>query len=300
VLDVQLSDKVSRRGISALRKLSSLKEFLFYNWLQKPNLVEQIGFCFKLLPHLHTVADKGSVLGYRMGLALSSVQSPCILQLRHLAVYNLNHIPAGASLPEVQVLHLDVCVDNMQLQIGPGRFPKLIELNWIVTSNEDYLMVVLGHLGLQLQTLRFRIFRGGTLHLDRVLGACPQLSQLEISTNARVLGSAELGPDTLSRLQTLSLTSSRIEPGLLLQILRLASHLRSVNLKVEKLDAQELREWAELAKEGTCMQHLQQIKLTFSTSYFDEHKHLLDEVFISCSIHCPQLKHFALLDAGHI
>jgi hypothetical protein len=225
--------------------------------------------------------------------ALSKIQSPCTLQLRQLFVSSLDKVPEHVSLPEVQALHVLLSVDNRQLL--PGRFPKLTVLNWARPSVEQ-LMPVLEQVGHQLQTLHFDVCRG-QLWLDRVLDACPNLSDLSYDTWDSLQSSVALQPDTLSRLQTLRLEfyrSSYLEAGLLLQILRLAPQLRSVQLKSVMLPDQDLREWAELAKEGTCMQRLQQIELALHPDYCTEHKHLLDEALISCSIHCPQLKHVSL------
>jgi hypothetical protein len=156
VLEVQLSDKVSRRGISALRKLKSLLEFFFYYHQRDAKItVQQMGLCFKWLPHLHAVAFKLTPHSYykkfskQAGQALSEMKCPGTLQLRHLSVRN---IPQHVQLPELQMLHLTKCSDDFQLP--PGHFPKLSELYWVDSSVES-LIVVFGLLGHQLHSLRF-------------------------------------------------------------------------------------------------------------------------------------------------
>jgi Leucine-rich repeat (LRR) protein len=74
---------------------------------------------------------------------------------------------------------LNECGDDLQLL--PGRFPKLSELHWRETFIPE-MMYVLGQVGQQLRTLC--IDGGGTLHLDRLLESCPNLSELDIITNA--------------------------------------------------------------------------------------------------------------------
>jgi hypothetical protein len=73
-----------------------------------------------------------------------------------------------------------------------------------------------------------------------MLDSCPYLSELSVITTASVLSSSELRPDTLGRLQTLVLYFLNLDfmqSGLLLQVLRLASQLHYVHLKVVQLYA---------------------------------------------------------------
>jgi len=92
-----------------------------------------------------------------------------------------------------------------------------------------------------------------------------------------------------------------MQSGLLLQILQLAPLLSTVDVVSGMLREEDLKGWAELAKKGTCMQLLQQIDHTIKIGRnaadeidFERCTILLDQVFVSCSIHCPQLKHFNL------
>jgi hypothetical protein len=220
---VQLSDKVSRRGITALRPLSSLQEFLFDIWRLDKNLVHQISLCLEILPHLHAVAYKPEPepaddvrLSDQVGLALSNIGRPCNLQLRHLFVPSLDHIPQHVHLPELQMLHV---YHQDFVELCPGRFPKLSHLYWRKLFISD-VMYVLDWLGQQLQTLSFHDCFGGTLHLDAMLKECPNLSKLDISFNGALIVISELQPDTLRHLQTLSVCISNMQFEILLQILR--------------------------------------------------------------------------------
>jgi hypothetical protein len=106
---------------------------------------------------------------------------------------------------------------------------------------------------------------GGTLHLDAMLKECPNLSKLDISCNGAVIVISELQPDTLRHLQTLSVCISSMQFEILLQILRLALKLRSVFIDLPFPNVEELKQLAELAKEGSCMQHLEKITFRIST-----------------------------------
>jgi hypothetical protein len=52
----------------------------------------------------------------------------------------------------------------------------------------------------------------------------------------------------------------------------------------------DLKDWAELATQRTCMQNLQQIKVQLNEHPSQTAKLLLDEVITSCSINCCQLQ----------
>jgi hypothetical protein len=79
----------------------------------------------------------------------------------------------------------------------------------------------------------------------------------------------------------------------MLQILRLAPQLQSIDLISVMFLDEDLIAWAELAKEGSCMQHLQKVYMDLDRRHVTEQgKRLLDEVLVSCSINCPQLQEF--------
>jgi hypothetical protein len=82
--------------------------------------------------------------------------------------------------------------------------------------------------------------------------------------------------------------------GLLLQMLQMASQLQSVELESVMLRDEDLRAWAELAKEGVCMQHLEEVYWYLDSRDFmkQQGKSLVDEVLVSCSVHCPQMQQF--------
>jgi hypothetical protein len=167
---------------------------------------------------------------------------------------------------------------------------------------EDLMSFILGPIGQQLQSISCCIFRDprdrpyGQI-LDRILESCPNLSHLSITLGYQYrahLSFSVLRPDTLSQLQSLILRARSLDDGLLVQILRLAPLLQSVKF-MYSMSNHELRELAELAKEGSSMQHLQQ--MTFSYVLNDPNradKNLLEEAVVSCCSHCPQLEHVTL------
>lgn len=67
-----------------------------------------------------------------------------------------------------------------EIQLRPGRFPKLVELNINNLEDSIKLMLLVGNgVGLQLQTLRARfLYSREILQLDKLLVACPNLSEL--------------------------------------------------------------------------------------------------------------------------
>ena len=155
----------------------------------------------------------------------------------------------------LQVLYLTKPVDESRLL--PSRFPKLHELV-IDRTNEETLLLVLGQVGKQLQKLRFGIYgnvaemNNGEVHLDRVLAACPNLSELssstKISPRCDVL---KLRPDTLISLHTLVLKTfclCHLQSGLLQDFLRLAPNLRSVKLVKATVASKEMGQLADLLK----------------------------------------------------
>jgi hypothetical protein len=302
VLDVQLSDKVSREGISALGRLKSLQQFLFFNHghqQAEDRNVHHIGLCFELLPHLHAVAIKPLTLdksmSEKMGQALTNVCSPCTLQLRHLDVLNLDVIQSSrrcVHLPELEVLRVHTTFLSMQ-PLALGRLPKLSELFIHRTLATD-LLNILRRYGRQLKTISCAFVRGWATQqiLKRILELCPNLSHLDINyscASGSCILFSELRPDTLSQLQTLNLNARSVENGMLVQVLRLAPLLQSVQLMYSMSD-HELRELAELAKEGSSMQHLQQITVC-SNPLRAVNMILLEEAIVSCCIHCRRLKH---------
>jgi hypothetical protein len=107
---------------------------------------------------------------------------------------------------------------------------------------------------------------------------------------------SQLQPDTFWHLKKLYFHldlyngDSYMQSGLLLQILRMAPELRSIHLSGYMLHDQDLKEWAELAEQGTCMQHLQKVGVVFHKYCTLTGKHLLEEALASCSINCPQLQ----------
>jgi hypothetical protein len=287
VLYLEMLHYVSRRGILALRNLKSLEEFLFSNDILNQNEVVLVKrHCFELLPNLHHLNE------IPCSISLFNIDGPCTLQLRRLRLGNVNNISEQVSLPELQRLYLG----NLEMSpLFAGRLPKLSEL-CLDRTDVHTLLLVLGHVGRQLQMLDVQIRDGGVhLQLDRVLENCPNLYKLKVnSTKFDVVRVSQLQPDTLQQLQTLHLelcyseVVGHLQSGLLLQVLRLAPDLRSINLSGYMLLDEDLREWAQLAEQGTCMQHLRQIQ--FDGPCTPTEKRLLKEAVASCSINCPQLQ----------
>jgi hypothetical protein len=290
----------------ALRQLSSLQEFLFSNILEQ---VSVIRLCMELLPHLHTIAIKLTPHSYSLhkndlhiignAFALPYNYAPRILQLRHLAIEKIHEVSAHVmSLPELQALYL-----GSDFEMHPwfvGGLPNLTEL-YLSSAWEEDLMPVLVHVGRQLQVLHLEI--RPDLELDRLLNACPNLSELKIISDRSLGCWSECQPDTLKHLKKLVLEiycghdKDYTMQGLLLQILGLALELQSIDLRLIMLHDEDWKEWAALAEKGTCMQNLQEIKIRYD-KYFhlsQQSKRLLDEVFASCSINCPQLQLFSVV-----
>jgi hypothetical protein len=154
------------------------------------------------------------------------------------------------------VLYLTRPVAESRLLLS--RFPKLCELI-VDKTNEESLLLMLGQVGKQLQKLRFGIFgtpedmRNGEVFLDRVLAACPNLSELSSSTSVSPrCHMSQLQPDTLINLRTLVIKTfclCHLQSGLLQDFLRLAPNLRFVRLVKASVDSRELGQLAELLKE---------------------------------------------------
>jgi hypothetical protein len=297
VLQVDALDNVSREGILALRKLKSLEKFLFRN--MQDQLIRE---CLELLPQLHEIATEAMAPGYHrvmnvvMARVFSTIATPCTLQLRCLELDSIYQLRGQVSLPELQVL---VLWDPLQMhQLFAGGLPKLSELH-LKKTDEDTLLLVLSHVGRQLRTLKFTVFDdyernfGRAVLLDRVLHACPNLSELYVkSTEYRAVKASQLQPEALKQLKIVTIKfydcDTSLAPGLLPQILRLAPELRSINVSGYMLFNEDLMEWAELAEQGTCMQNLQKIR--FRGHCMPGGVRLLDKMVASCSINCPQMQ----------
>jgi hypothetical protein len=208
VLEVGLSKKVSRQGISALRQLTCLEEF----HSTEPNFLR---YCYELLPHLHInvltpVPFNNEDLWRHVEdcrMALRGITTP--LKLHHLALYTLNEIPENVALPELRMLYLGDCGNPAEMQLPAGRLPKLTELTLFNLYNETLMHQVVAHgVGRQLQTLRVSFYDNSVaLRLDEVLDACPNLT--ELCLDGKDLQSAgELRPETCRQLRILRLSSS--------------------------------------------------------------------------------------------
>jgi hypothetical protein len=305
VLEVQVAYDVTKEGVAAVRKLKSLQEFIFTNFTEW-NLIEQenlLGMCYELLPHLHVVAytpepffDNTTIylLSCLSSEALEEVSKPCTLQLRHLALETLNSVPAHVSLPQVQQLYLVRHPRDLN-PLFASRFPSLTELNMHETNNKR-LMNIVGHgLGQQLKALRVSFNEKAlALQLDKVLDVCPNLSELFVE-RTEIQSAAELRPDTLGHLRILHSKRVKMQPSLLLQLLRLAPELRAVELQSDILVLADLEELTEMVEEGACLRHLERLEVALvptATNFTEQWQRQLDMLIVSCSTHCEQLREF--------
>jgi hypothetical protein len=297
VFKVQMLDGVSRAGLLALRGLPLLEEFLF-NEMTGELVIRD---CLELLPHLHIIAHKLTPYPHplaprnmqKIGEALSRIEAPCTLQLRHLWLLNIHIALNKVSLPELQVLEF-----MGEIVMHPwlaGGVPNLTELH-VQFFHQEPLLHILGHIGPQLRTLHLTIRH---LHrVDSVLQLCPNLSELRMHSTSGAEMSTQLGPDThLKHLQTFAYTcvDGNFQPGLLLQILRMAPEIRSVNADLCTWFDEDLKALAELAEEGACMRRLE--KFMVRCRIHLNQIGLVDKARTSCSINCPQLQVFSM---GHL
>lgn len=301
---MKLSPEVSRAGFSALSKLKSLQEFIFYDESTEHAQEERLGLCFELLPQLHVSSYKPTPHLYLLELswltsqALSDIEAPCSLQVRHLALHSTRFVPRHVALPELQVLFLVEPLDGTLLL----NFSNLSELNLRKTDKQN-LLLVLGHVGRQLQTLRFNVYFNSAqldsgIELDRVLKACPNLSELSCSSTLSPWCASELRPDNLRRLRRVSLdtASNYVRSGIVLQLLRLAPELRFIRLAWAKLSVEDLRALDELARQRTCMRNLEDFAVTLDArDTTDLEKQLIAKALTSCVAHCDQLKNVSLV-----
>jgi hypothetical protein len=303
VLEVQLPDRVTRRGVAALIQLKSLEEFIFP---RQSDVVgpEILGLLYELLPNLHVAAFKPAVpfvfktnvfRRCRLSMsALEEISSPRTLQLHHLVRRSLHGIPEHVSLPQVRELFL--LFDGLHLNPVPAdRFPNLTAL-FVRIPRHQHLMCIVGHgLGRKLHTLRVTLsHKSEALQVDELLDACPNLS--ELSMESFFMQSAEeLRPDTLGRLRILRVqvdcsnrSGGNLQPGLVLQLLRSAPELRALELDSDMLDLTDMELLAELVERDGGLRHLE--RLSFSGRIPRDSKDQIDQLVISCSTHCKQLR----------
>jgi hypothetical protein len=273
VLELELCPAfVSKEGFKALSKLQSLREFTFTG--RDPfNKSRAIGWCFELMPQLHVAGSKPELVeissslldcGEIMSEALHLVGQTrhLVLKLQYLTlIFNANISEENITLPELRVLSL---IYPMSIQFDFNQFPQLTELG-MFNTNEHQLMLVLAQVGQQLSRLHFSV--NGEVQLDRVLQLCPNLS--ELSADVRRLRNVlpvQLQPlQCLLKLQ-LSYSNTILTHVPLFQSLRLAPNLRSFSLTLVDLDKDTLSRLVDLARERSCMQHLEQINVHMITT----------------------------------
>lgn len=297
VLEVLLCAEVNREGILSLCKLSSLQEFIFMASLDLDPT--KLVMCLELLPQLHVVGgrseqfcDRYVQLGILMAQSMSALaEHPRTLQLRQMVLSLFVLIPDTVSLPELRVLFV---LEPRVLALDARRFTKLSELN-VFGTNLDDLMSIVGQVGRRLLALRFSV--AAVVQLDVVLDACPNLSELDMHTSG-LQSASQLRPETLGRLRTLIYSvqgphldgPDSVQAGLMMLMLRLAPKLRKVHLTLFRLDVEDMKELARLAKQQICMRRLEEITIRLDpvgTSVM--HAHLLELALCSLAIHCPRL-----------
>jgi hypothetical protein len=234
------------------------------------------------------------VLGTVTSNILSRVTVPLTLQLRFLSLNSLDTLPQCVSVPEVRALHLiDETMYQENHQHALDRFPKLTALTMMFTDEPILMSMVTHRVGLQLRTLSVRIDH---ISLDMLLEACPCLIELHIIDLSGPGSVSQLRPDTLENLQDLFIACPKtriMQPGLLLEIFRLAPNLRSVMLNMVPMAKEDLQALAELAKQGTCLQKLERFEFyRTSKSTSAREKRIRDEAIVACGTHCVQLKEF--------
>jgi hypothetical protein len=233
-------------------------------------------------------------------VALKRITMPHTLQLHHLVLDTLIGIPHYVALPEVRVLYLRK--PEVETQLPQGRFPKLSELNMDETNNEK-LMCVVGHgVGQYLQTLRISFCRCRSddelqpLQLDKMLAACPNLSELCVKT-VGLQCAGRLRPDTLRQLRILRICchfgKGMAQQGNVPQLLFLAPNLSHVELASDLLSNEDLMQLTELVEQRACLRHLEQLRFSIiyqGTNYTQQLIRLADLFVISCSNHCERLR----------
>jgi hypothetical protein len=306
-LEVELV-KVSRQGFSALAKLKSLQELLFSLFSDPEHNSgarrRELELCFDFLPQLHVAAYKlttlsNNVLGYVSSDILSSVTVPRTLQLHFLALDILDTLPQCVSLPQLRVLHLSDPIYEESHQDALDRFPNLTELTMMYTDEPTLMSIIRHRVGLQLRKLSVCI--NGKISLDLLVEACPGLSELFlINVDSYPESVSKLRSNTLQNLHTLFIACPNaciMQPGLILEIFRLAPNLRNVSLSMVPMAKEDLQELAEMIKQGTCLRKLERFEFPRSSgSSSAKEGRIRDEAIVACSTHCKKLKEFAFVE----
>lgn len=263
-----------------------------------------IELCLEYLPQLHVVSLKPEphicknllrILGKYTSTALSNLSRDRqhTLQLRCLAVSTF--VPEHIALPQLRFLCQSWPLEHTGLGLANDRFPQLSELAlYGVCSGK--LMRNLGHVGRQLNTLHFEVHE--IIQLDRVLDKCPNLSELSVHSHG-VNSSSELQPHPLRRLQKLQVTFADSEyehqPGLFVELLRLAPELRSVVLSLEKVHGDLFEELCVLVRQRICMRHLGEFKVYVDNDHCDTYERAVPEIaLVLCTYECEKLKNVML------
>lgn len=295
----------SREGIAALSKLQSLQEFYFFKSqkLSDNRRTQLMKLCFELLPQLHIVGLNPepqlfckNIMGIFTSKALAGLSTQqCTLQLRRLVLTDRVRVPEHVALPTLQFLCLNWPSEPASLD--PDRFPQLSELALFGVCRDE-LMRILRQVGRQLNVLHFEVH--DMIELNRVLEKCPNLSELSLHVFGVYSTRFVLQPTTLRRLQKLRITFADLEydhqPMLIVHLLQNAPELRSVSLSLQSIPVNVFEEMFLLAKQHTCMRHLEELKVYIDNENCDRYERaLIGIVLLFCTFECHQLTNVKLV-----
>jgi hypothetical protein len=234
--------------------------------------------CFELLPQLHAISPnlaEPHVFENLMlqKLAESTANALADFGSRRKHCLNLRRIVVSGHVPH--------SVD----------MPQLSEMCMYNVSRGDVIEIC------EPQLTALHIRAPCKVQLDRLLYNCPNLSELSLHATG-VSAASELRPNTLQRLRFLRVSFSDYhvfyDSQKLVELLRLAPQLRSVNITVQFLYDGLFEDLALLSQKRTCFRHLEELKYvvkTFdNTDIYEFDVDLIKEAIDTCILNCDQLK----------
>jgi hypothetical protein len=152
----------------------------------------------------------------------------------------------------------------------------------------------MGLMGHQLKKISIVVI--AKVELDRLLNACPHLTELSIICD-QLDSTTDLQPDTLLELQQFVLVcdstfyNETVQEGLVVEVLRLAPELRVFKMNAVMLGEDDLMELAVLAEQRICLRKLEEVHLEVDkTCMTTLEQDLLDAATISLATHCERLR----------
>ena len=290
-------------GISHLSQLNDLSELLFpqsFEYLRN----KPVSMCVQVLPHLRVVGER--IDAREVGVAHlselcinpNSLQPPCLLGLEQLVQSNRVQVPGGVALPNLTALYVLDPFFEMQ---PDGRFDRVTELGLIDQGDMEDYFDLLRLLGRQLRKLVLSL-ECEDLWLDEVLAECPDLLELHLMGRPKHVSGDELDVDVVGRLEALSLdfrhSDTRIESGLLMQLLDAAQHLKFLKLAYLHMWDEESDDLTDSIKGRRVLQQLETFLYYDFTSDcenettrypFPEYKENLGCVLAALQVKCPNL-----------